>query len=67
MSKLEDLIPDPSTREFLRAVKREWGREWAVTLTRGLHQGWLIDMGPVEPEPEQPEVQESETIQERLL
>lgn len=46
--KLEELIPDPSTRAFLRAVRKEWGHDWAVTLAREISNGVLVDMGPVQ-------------------
>lgn len=48
MVMLEDLMRDPSTREFLREVNRRWGRDWANTLTREIHSKVLVDMGPVE-------------------
>ena len=48
MVKLVEIVPDPSTREFLRSVEKHWGHSWAVELTKAIHEGFLIDTGPIE-------------------
>lgn len=47
--ELRDIIPNPSTRAFIRAVYQQWGVEWAAVLTGALAAGDITDCGDTPP------------------